>query len=338
MRTVEVLVQAHSTPALCHAADRALLRHAPERGVATLHVYDLRDAAVGLGRYHLAPATPPPAGLLHRRHSGGRLAPLGAGFVGFSLVLPHRSWLVADDALALRPEQVLNRCSRGLLAALRALGVDAFYPGRDAITVARRQLGQVGLAVERGGAAVFEAWLAVDGDWSALPALLETVDAAHSLAAAIVAPQDVTALAHHGLAGLALDRWADALAAAYAREFGLVPRPARPPDTAGGRDHDGWIAARRRRAELTRCGVAWGQLGVLDAYLATDDERIAAVLLAGDFLAAAASVEDIEQRLRGCAMHRAAIDAVVDAVCADPHGFLLGVDRSQIADAILAAR
>ena len=336
MRAVEVLVQPASTPAASHAVDQALLRRAPERGVATLRVFDLPAAAVALGRYHLAPDPLPPAGLLHRRRSGGRLAPLGAGFVGLSLVLPHRSWLVADDALALRPEQVLNRCSRGLLAALRALGVDGFYPGRDAITVARRRLGLVGLDVERSGAAVFEAWVAVDGDWSALPAHLEAVDPAHTLAAAIVAPQEVTALVQHGVVGLELAQWAETLAGAYAREFGLVPRSASPLDAAPA-DHDRWLGARQLRPQLPRHGVAWGQLGVLEAYLAADGGRIDALLLGGDFLAAAASVEDLEQRLRGCPIDRAAIDAVVDTVCADPHGFLLGIDRAQIADAILAA-
>jgi hypothetical protein len=43
--------------------------------------------------------------------------PWGDGFVGLSLVLPHRSALAAADPLALAPEQVMNRCVRGVLRA-----------------------------------------------------------------------------------------------------------------------------------------------------------------------------------------------------------------------------
>jgi hypothetical protein len=48
---------------------------------------------------------------------------------------PHRSALVAEtSAFALRPEQVMNRAARGLLGALRALGLDPVYRGtRDCV-------------------------------------------------------------------------------------------------------------------------------------------------------------------------------------------------------------
>ena len=88
----------------------------------------------------------------------------GAGFMTVSLILPHRSALVADDPQALRPEQALNRCVRALLGGLRALGVEAFYPGRDRITIDGRMLGVVSLDCDRGGATMFEAMLAIDDD------------------------------------------------------------------------------------------------------------------------------------------------------------------------------
>ena len=77
-----------------------------------------------------------------------------------SLTLPHRSALVATEPLALRAEQALNRCVRALLAALRGLGVDAFYPGRDRITLGGRTLGVVALESDARGATLFEAVLA----------------------------------------------------------------------------------------------------------------------------------------------------------------------------------
>src|SRR5262249_12987506 len=147
-----------------HALDEQALAAAPGR--ASLRVSSLAGEVLSIGRYHLAPGGDPSGRVrLHRRLAGGRVLALGPGFALLSLALPHPSALVADDPLALRPEQTLNRCVRALLGGLRALGVDAFYPGRDRITVDRRSLGAVGLECDASGAAVFEAALAIDGDW-----------------------------------------------------------------------------------------------------------------------------------------------------------------------------
>src|SRR6185295_15498045 len=141
------------TPRETLAADAVLLRRVretPGRGV--LRVHALRDDVLALGRYHVAPATPSSAVALWRRHGGGRVVPAGQGFVGVSLVLPHRAALVADDPLVLTPAQVLNRYVRGILGACERAGLPAIYPGRDTITVRRRIVGVVSLEVQETGA------------------------------------------------------------------------------------------------------------------------------------------------------------------------------------------
>src|SRR5690348_13847032 len=170
---IDVIVQEGLSPAESLAADAAVLAEvlaSTDRARGVLRIHTLAGDVVSLGRFHLAPARPSadPTVAITRRRSGGRVVAAGEGFVGVTLLLPHRSALVGSDAEALGPTQVLNRCVRGLLGACEAVGVPALYPGRDLVTVERRMLGMVSFSVEPGGGLVFEAVLASSRDASVL--------------------------------------------------------------------------------------------------------------------------------------------------------------------------
>lgn len=341
MLTVEVAVEPDLDPGESSMRDRRRLQLAAQpRQRACLRVYSLRGAVVSLGRYHLAPSSRGDARVaLHRRIAGGRVIPHGEGFAAVALTVPHRSALVAGEPFALRPEQALNRFVRAVLAALRGLGIDAFYPGRDRITLDRRMLGIVSLESAPSGATSFEAVLAIDGDWLRLPELVRVVDRDGVIAAEVPAADQVTTLAAHAPAP-GLDDLANFVGSACTQQFGVElvagivpPEPADTPALAAQ-----WLASRQLRPQLDRRGIAWGQLGVLEVYLSVLDGAIADVLFAGDFIADSASIERLEQRLRGCRFERAAIAAVVDAVYADPGSFLLGVGPLRtVVDTILSA-
>jgi lipoate-protein ligase A len=339
--TVDVLVQRELDPAASLALDLHLLELAsqqPRR--AWLRVYALAGEVVSLGRYQVAPAEDAEGPVrLHRRRGGGRVLALGPGIAVLSLTVPHRSALVGDDPLALRPEQALNRWARALLAGLRGLGVDAFYPGRDRITVDRRLLGVVSLETDATGATVFEATLAIDGDQCRVAELVAAVDRERVIAAEVLTARQVTALAERG-ATPSLDELARAVAGTLAQQFGLAATagvvPDLPPDAAARAAAS--IASRRLRPGLDGHAVEWGQLGVFEVHLATRGGAIDDLLLAGDYLADSPSIARLEQGLRGCALERAAIAAVVDAVYADPRSFLLGVGSLQtVVDTIVRA-
>src|SRR5262249_36300306 len=102
----------------------------------------------------------------------------------------------------------------------RSFGVDAFYPGRDRITVTRRMLGCVSLECDATGATLFEADLAVDADWLALPRLVEAVDSDGVIAAEIPHAEDVTTLATHARAP-SVPELAHRLASSYEQQFHL---------------------------------------------------------------------------------------------------------------------
>lgn len=324
LRRIEVIVQSALAPAQSLAADRYLLdavTAGPSPGA--LRVFDLSGDVLSLGRYHLAPDPGP--GTLLRRLTGGRVVPAGTGFVGITLVLPHRAALVADQPAALEPEQVMNRCVRGLLAGLEGAGVAAFYPGRDLITVAGRTLGLVSFEVEASGALLFEVVLAGGRDFSLLPKLLDVVDPRGIVPARLIVPDETTSLVRElgrvpDTAEIA--RW---VAAGYITRFGVAAVPSVLESGLPAFDMEAWLAARRANPAWDHRGTTSTQLGVLDAHFGVRDGRLTDVCLSGDFIASSATVARLEQELVGCPADRAAIDAVVQRVLADDAHFILGI-------------
>jgi lipoate-protein ligase A len=347
---LDLVVQPGLDPALAAATDRHLMQAVRLRErEAALHVYDLAGDVVSLGRYHLAPESDPDAGVrLARRHGGGRVWPAGEGFVGFSLILPHRSALVGDDPLALTPERALNRCVRGFLQGCRSARIDAFYPGRDVVTVDRRLLAAISLETDASGTALFEAVVADARDFSISSARVEAVDRKGVLSAPVHGPETATCLGDRLQADLGLEGVAALLERGYAEAFSLRPRfhelsagerRAAQSTARGECSPAAWVQARRRRRELSNHGVSWIQLGVLETYWrAGADAAIEEILFAGDFIASSPALVELESRLRGCRCDAGAIGEVVEHVFGRPGSFVLGIGaRTAFADAILSA-
>jgi lipoate-protein ligase A len=327
-RRLDLIVQAGLTPSQSLAAARYLLDAvAAARSPGSLRVFDLTGDVVSLGRYHLAPeAVAGSTTTLVRRLSGGRAVPAGTGFVGMTLVLPHRAALVAGHPSALAPEQVMNRCVRGLLQGLEGAGVAAFYPGRDLVTVAGRTLGLVSFEVEPGGALLFEAVLASGRDFSLLAQLLDGADPTGIVPIRMVAPDETTSLARELGRVPETSEVARWMAAGYAARFDLSVVPsALPASDIPVVDAETWLGARRPRPELDRRGTTSTQLGVFEAHFGVREGALAQVVLAGDFIASSDTIARLEQALVGCAAERNAIDAVVRRVLAEDAHFILGI-------------
>ena len=231
----------------------------------------------------------------------------------------------------------MNRFVRAVLAALRDLGVDAFYPGRDRITLDRRMLGVVSLESAPSGATSFEAVLAIDGDWLRLPELVRVVDRDGVIAAEVLAADQVTTLAAHAPAP-GLDDLANFVGSACAQQFGveLVAGivPPEPADTPRSRRNAGIppVAASSTGAASPGAARRAGGLpvGARRSHCRCTVRRRFHCRFRLDRAARAAA--------RGCRFERAAISALVEAVYADPHSFLLGIGPLQtVVDTILSA-
>jgi len=339
MLSLECIAQPHIDPFWSVATDRYLmgvLAAQPSAATGFLRVHSAPGDSLSLGRYHLAPDPPAPGTIpLWRRETGGRVLPGGDGFVWVSLLLPHRSALVAAAPLALRPEQVLNRCVRGVLEACRRYGAAVIYPGRDVVTINRRIVAAVSFTTDARGALLFEACLAVGRDFSVMPAWLDAVDPRGTVKGEVLTPDRVTCLTAETGHPLSFAAVVDMLRDGYGRSCGVEIRT-RALDaedreaigTIAARDAAParWLGVRQRRPELNRHVVRWAQLGVLEAYLALGEGPVIRdILFAGDFIANPAAIEHLECALRSCPVERRAIASVVERVFSQPENYLLGI-------------
>lgn len=342
VRTLDVAHRDGVSYAAILAADELALREVVGRADhGVLGTYTVPGALLLVGRYHVVPPDAPSGGApsMQRRRTGGRAVAFGDGFLGLSLVLPHRSALVSDDRHTLDPAQVMNRCVRGVLRGLAAVGVPAFYPGRDVITVDRRVLGLVSFEIAATGALLFEAVLALQRDFTAIMALLDRLDPQGCITAPVLRPEEVTTVGVAARRPVAAPELAAAIARGYAEAFhldlGPQGKPHGEPPTLDADQVAAWLRSRVPRPELDRRGTVPIQLGVLEAHFAVRAGRLGTVVLAGDFLASSAAVEELERRLVGAPTDFASIAALTFEVFARPERFVLGIsDLSAVAQAI----
>jgi lipoate-protein ligase A len=324
-------------PSISLASDRHFL-HVVQRPVrqpfGVLRLYELSTEVLAIGRYHLAPQSRPGAGVtLHRRLCGGRAIPLGPGFIGLSLILPHRSALFGDDPLLLAPYQVMNRYVRGLLTAGRQVGLDLLYPGRDRVTLNRKMLALVSFEIDRAGALLFEAVIANERDFSVLPALLEQADPDGVVKAEMLTPDATTCVAAELGRPLSLSQLAEVLREGYETAFGIecLPHSTSPLEAQAIENiatheftAERWLRPGRHRFD--HHAVTRTQLGVFEAHFTIEQGRfIKEVTFAGDFIANSQGIEELERGLRLCPAEWRAIDAVAAEVFAKPENFILGI-------------
>lgn len=318
--------------------EQALLEGAA-LGELHLHVSTLRGATVALGAFHQEPRPSPGIDVSSwRRRTGGCAVACGTGFVVLTLALPHRAALVADTPAALAPEQVINRCVRGVLAWLRRTGLDPLYPGLDAITVARRTLARLGFAELRDGPTLFQAIVASDGSFADTAALLDRLDPDGRVPVRMVARDETTSLTALGrlprggidVASLARDV-AEAYGATFPQTIGAIDEldPAvtallETPDAVGG------VAASTPPELPAPPVVAHGVLGQVSAAARLARGHVAAFAMTGDFLAPAWSVDDLRARIEDGAPTADAVLTAADAVFDGRRGYLLGLARDAL--------
>ncbi len=345
--TLGYLLQRDVTPSIGVATDRYLLstlgRNRGRSGV--LRVSAFPGDVLAAGRWHLAP---PDVGALGeafvRRPVGGRALALGEGYLAVSLLLPHRSALVADDPLALAPAQVPNRYVRGLMRALKQLGLPAFYPGRDLVTVNRRPIAAIGFETDDEGRLLFEAIVAVDRPLSAVAQLLDRWDRAGVIKADLLALDGGTSLREEIGDPPPIAELGMLVRDGFAEQFGVtvVDEPlstleSQAVTALAARESGVWNAARQPRTDLPLVGTSAIQTGLLEIHFALEQGRfVKDARLSGDFIADSPGIAELEYRLRLCPAERGALARVVEEVFADPMHYLLGVGPLRtVADTIV---
>src|SRR5579863_7736778 len=181
-----------------------------------LLIYSSPGRYISIGRYHLYAGPAERGGIgAFRRLTGGRLVGSGTGWLGLALILPNRTALLKEDAARLKPEQVMNRYARGMLAGLRSLGLDCFYPGRDAITFERREIAMCSFETNASGAMLFESMLSVNRGMDDVVRDLELIDPDSELPSRMYTSEFATNLERELGRAVAFDTLAEALEASY---------------------------------------------------------------------------------------------------------------------------
>ena len=290
------------SPARAAALCDRLIAETRARAEPLLCAYTMGGDVLALGRFHAIPPPRPASGVhVLRRKSGGRPAPLGEGYLALALALPHPGALTGEEAIA--PGQVLNRAVRGLLGALESLGVSAYYPGRDVVTVNGRPVAALGFETAADGATLVEACIAVRRSFSMVTELADRADPAGVVPVDLLLPDQATSIADAGGRPGDLDELTTALATGYASRLGVtvtigagIPAP----------DADeSWLEAGRVAPHLDRHALTRDMLGVIEVYAACDGERVRDVRVCGDLIAPSATVARLEAALRDAPIDRA---------------------------------
>jgi hypothetical protein len=326
-RTMLVEVGGDEDATLTFARDQRMMLRCADDGAARARVWRRPEAGLLLGRFHCARAGRPEPGL-SRRLSGGRVVPVGPGVVCLTMVAPSVNWFDPAGA-SLRPEQVLNRAVRVLLALLRGEGVEAFYPGRDLVTVGGRPLAHLSFTVMRDGVAVVEMHVAESDDFSGLPALLDLCD-----------PEGVAAVEREALAGAvslaglrtpsrADGDWAGHLAGKAAATFRCE---ARVQEDGGGEFSEAdaraaadFLATPGPPEEGARTAAAVSMLGVVECSGRMRGDRLTGLRLVGDVIAPFHTLDDIAVECEGEPLKAANIRKALARAMARPRSFLLGL-------------
>ena len=264
---------------------------------------------------------------LVRRLSGGRVVAVGPGIVSLTGVFPSVAWLALGRDTP-GPDQILNRALRPLLAVLRAVGVDAFYGGRDLVTWDGSPIAMASFTVLPDGVVVCEAHIAAStsfdrcavtlAEWDPQGLVLHDASVfsgASPLArrASRVDAVDWAALfAEHAQATFACDSSIGDAIEESSMASAIAPA---------------FVAFQAER-EATRAGWATAagieMLGAVEAYARIEQGRIQALELSGDLIATYTSIAEIEEACVGEPPSRAAAERALLSVLSRPGRFVLG--------------
>jgi lipoate-protein ligase A len=313
-------LQAHLLEAVATTQTRPLLL-----------IYTMRGRLISLGRYHLYDGPIERARLsAYRRLTGGRVIGAGEGWVGLALILPSRDALLPAHDLKLKPDQVMNRYVRGLLAGLRELGLECFYPGRDAVTFERRELAMCTFETDASGTMLFEAALAVNKGMEEVVHDLEGFDPDGQLPCAMYGPEAATKLVRELDRDIAFNEIAEAVARGYSNLLGggdrrelTAQENAQGQRRGASMEQLGWLT---QSAEGALTGRTASQLGSIEARVkVSSNGPIERLGLFGDFIANSPGVSAFQSEMVGRRLDLPSVSAAVMKVFGHGDNFILGI-------------
>lgn len=336
MAAIDVIVAPELTPDVVGGLELHFLDAVVTRQTApVLLIYASPGRHVSVGRYHLY-AGPGERGEINafRRLTGGRVVGGGEGWLGIALVLPTRNSLLNEEASArLAPDQVMNRYVRGLIAGLRSMRLNCFYPGRDAITYEQREIAMCSYEIDASGAMLFEATLALNRGMEEVVHDLERIDPDGALACPMYGPESATKMVRELGRDIGFGEVADAIAAGYGFLLGGSQRReltameiAQGEHRGRALENSGWLNRLVANPSQTLKNRIASQLGAIEAAVELNcDRTIASAMVTGDYIANSPAIAELENELRGKRLDLPSISQAVTTTFAHGGNFFLGV-------------
>jgi lipoate-protein ligase A len=298
-----------------------------------LLIYASPGRLVSIGRYHLYCGSAERDGInVTRRLTGGRVVGAGQGWLGLALILPTRTALLKEDVARLKPDQIMNRYARGILSAMRALGIECFYPGRDAITFEQREIAMCTFETDAAGAMLFEASVAHNRGMEELVHDLERIDPDGALSCRMYDAASATKVVRELARDISFEELADAIASGYSSTLGETRRRELTAVETAQAQHRGralasssWLVGPAAASSLKLKNRIASQLGAIEAVVALNAERkIDAVRVSGDFIANSPAIAELERELRGRTLDLPSISQAVTKTFGHNDNFFLG--------------
>jgi lipoate-protein ligase A len=297
-----------------------------------LLIYASPGRLVSIGRYHLYDGPAERDGInVMRRLTGGRVVGAGQGWIGLALMLPTRTALLKEDVTRLKPEQIMNRYARGILTAMRAIGIECFYPGRDAITFEHREIAMCTFETDAAGAMLFEASVAHNRGMEELVHDLERIDPDGALSCRMYDASSATKVVRELARDISFEELADAIASGYRSTLGETRRRELTAVETAQAQHRGralaassWLVGGTAPSFRLKNRIA-SQLGAIEAAVALNADRtIDALRVSGDFIANSPAIAELESELRGKPLDLPSISHAVTKTFGHNDNFFLG--------------
>jgi len=254
-----------------------------------------------------------------------------------TLALPHRAALVASSVADLRPEQALNRCVRGLLTALRRVGVDPIYPGLDAVTAGGRTLAAVSLAESSDGVTLFQAVLAWSESFAQTPALLDRADPEGLVPMALAAASSFTCVAALSRGALSLDlgSFAARIGEGYRESSHVDVVPCAPPPATITADEA--PAAGVEPPPDAGTATRQGRIGPVTVWVRRDGDVLCDAGVFGDLMAPISLPAELGRRVAGVAPDRGSLRSALTGWLDGRERYLLGITEAELIDLLAEA-
>ena len=226
----------------------------------------------------------------------------------------------------------MNRYVRGLLSAMRAIGIECFYPGRDAITFEHREIAMCTFETNASGAMLFEVSIAHNRGMEEVVHDLERIDPDGALSCRMYDATSATKVVRELARDISFDELADAIASGYRSTLGETRRRDLTAVETAQAQHRGraiaasnWLVGPAAASSAKLKNRIAAQLGTIEAGVALDaNNTIEAMRLSGDFIANSPAIAELENELRGEPLDLGSISHAVTKTFGRIDNFFLG--------------